>query len=89
MPEAGERIKTPDGPAVVQEANILENKIVARWVLEEKSADKPEKLSEDTYTYKKQQITRAEKHGRKEKVKPPREEKEEELPEEIKVLLED
>lgn len=58
MPEVGERIKTEDGIGVVLESNILENKIKVRLVLEEKTADKPEKLSTDFYTYKKQQITR-------------------------------
>lgn len=58
MPEAGERIKTADGIGIVQESNILENKIKVRLILEEKTADKPEKLSTDIYTYKKQQITR-------------------------------
>ena len=47
MPEVGERIKTPDGIGIVQEANILENKIKVRLVLEEKNQDKPEKLSTD------------------------------------------
>ena len=58
MPESGERIKTVDGAGIVMETNILENKIKVRLVLEEKSQDKPEKLSTDFYTYKKQQITR-------------------------------
>jgi Uncharacterized homolog of PSP1 len=58
MPEAGERIKTEDGIGIVQESNILENKIKVRLVLEEKTQDRPEKLSTDFYTYKKQQITR-------------------------------
>jgi cell fate regulator YaaT (PSP1 superfamily) len=58
MPEVGERVRTADGIGVVQESNILENKIKVRLVLEEKTADKPEKLSTDFYTYKKQQITR-------------------------------
>jgi cell fate regulator YaaT (PSP1 superfamily) len=58
MPEVGERIKSEDGIGVVLESNILENKIKVRLVLEEKTADKPEKLSTDIYTYKKQQITR-------------------------------
>ena len=58
MPETGERIKTVDGVGIVMETNILENKIKVRLVLEEKSQDKPEKLSTDFYFYKKQQITR-------------------------------
>lgn len=58
MPEVGERIKTADGIGIVTETNILENYIKVRLVLEEKTQDKPEKLSTDFYTYKKQQITR-------------------------------
>lgn len=58
MPEPGERIKTGDGIGVVVDSNILENKIKVRLVLEERTQDKPEKLSTDFYTYKKQQITR-------------------------------
>ena len=58
MPEQGERIKTEDGVGIVIESNILENKIKVRLVLEERTQDKPEKLSTDFYTYKKQQITR-------------------------------
>jgi cell fate regulator YaaT (PSP1 superfamily) len=58
MPETGERIKTVDGVGIVMETNILENKIKVRLVLEEKTQDKPEKLSTDFYFYKKQQITR-------------------------------
>ncbi|MDD4564505.1 MAG: stage 0 sporulation family protein [Eubacteriales bacterium] len=58
MPDVGERIKTIDGMGIVYDSNILENKIKVRLVLEEKTQDKPEKLSTDFYTYKKQQITR-------------------------------
>ncbi|HYE66992.1 MAG TPA: stage 0 sporulation family protein [Anaerovoracaceae bacterium] len=58
MPEHGERIKTEDGMGIVFDTNILENKIKVRLVLEERTQDKPEKLSTDFYTYKKQQITR-------------------------------
>jgi cell fate regulator YaaT (PSP1 superfamily) len=58
MPEVGERIKTPDGFGVVMESNILENKIKVRLVVDERTSDKPEKLSTDFYFFKKQQITR-------------------------------
>ena len=68
MPDVGERVKTPDGMAVVVESNILENKIKARLVLEEKDGDKPEKLSPDLNTYTKKDIHRIEK-GRKHKEK--------------------
>ena len=52
IPDIGERIKTPDGVAVVVDTNILENKIKTRLVLEEGNKDKeqPEKLSTDFYS---------------------------------------
>ncbi|MDD2189899.1 MAG: stage 0 sporulation family protein [Eubacteriales bacterium] len=58
MPDIGERIKTEDGIGIVYDTNILENKVKVRLILEEKTTDKPEKLSTDFYTYKKQQINR-------------------------------
>lgn len=58
MPDLGERIKTIDGMGIVYDSNILENRIKVRLVLEEKTKDKPEKLSTEFYTYTKQQITR-------------------------------
>ncbi len=61
MPDVGERIKTRDGVAVVVESNILENKIKTRLIIEEKQGDRPEKLSTEYYTYKKQEIKRLEK----------------------------
>jgi len=66
MPDVGERIKTPEGMAVVVESNILENKVKVRPILEEKDGDKPEKLSADIYTFTKREIRRVEK-GRKDK----------------------
>ena len=56
MPSTGERIKTPDGIAVVTDVNILENKIKTRLVLEEgdKKKDIEEKLSTEFYVYGKE-----------------------------------
>ena len=65
MPDVGERIKTPEGIGVVTESNILENKVKVRLVQEEKTEDKPEKLSVDLYTFKKQEIKRMEHHNKK------------------------
>ncbi|MCL2436801.1 MAG: stage 0 sporulation family protein [Clostridiales bacterium] len=87
MPEQGERVKTPDGNAVVVESNILENIVKVRLVLEEKSASKPEKMSTEVYTYKKPQITRVQKNVGKEK--DILEDIDEELLDEIKDLLKD
>ncbi|MBQ3107041.1 MAG: stage 0 sporulation family protein [Firmicutes bacterium] len=58
MPDPGEHVKTIDGLGVVVESNILENKIKVRLVVEEKSENGPEKLSNDYYIYGKQQIQR-------------------------------
>ncbi len=58
MPEVGERVKTKDGIGIVIESNILENIVKLRLVVEDKNPDRPEKLSTDVYSYKKQQITR-------------------------------
>ena len=91
MPDVGEKIKTPDGIGVVTESNILEGKIKARLVVEEKTDDKQEKLSTDLYTYEKTQIKRMEhKHRKgKEKDKDILEELDGELLDEMKNLLKD
>lgn len=52
---------TEDGLGVVEESNILENKIKVRLMLEEKDGDKPEKLSPDFNYYTKEQIRRLDK----------------------------
>lgn len=85
MPDVGERIKTEDGMALVVDCNILENKIKTRLVLEEKTADKPEKMSTDFYFYKKEQISRID--GKRRKQKP--DEIDVSLLDEIKEILED
>lgn len=86
MPDVGERIKTRDGIAVVVESNILENKIKTRLVVEEKQGDRPEKLSTEYYTYKKQEIKRLEK-GHKPKKEDLFEGLDGELLEETKICL--
>ena len=58
MPDVGEKVMTIDGLGVVVESNILENRIKARLVIEERTADKQEKLSSDYTIYTKQQIRR-------------------------------
>ena len=59
MPDTGERIMTRDGRALVTDVNILENKIKTRLILEEKTDEKPEKLSTEYYIYAKEEIQRA------------------------------
>ncbi len=88
MPDVGERIKTPDGIAVVVESNILENKIKARVVLEEKDEEKPEKLSPDISVYTKRDIRRFEKN-RKNQEKDIFEDMDAETLSEMKELLKD
>ena len=58
MPQPGDYIDTPDGKAVVDDVSILQNRIRSRLVLEESSADKPEKLSSEYYIYKKEEISK-------------------------------
>lgn len=71
MPSTGERIKTPDGMAVVTDVNILENIIKTRLVVEPGSKDKDieEKLSTELYSYRKEEIKRINKksHGGRKK----------------------
>lgn len=90
MPDNGERIKTPDGTAVVVDTNILENNIKTRLVVEEgnKEKDRQEKLSTEFYNYKKEEIRRLGK-GKKKKKNDDMEELDGELLEEIKDLLKD
>lgn len=60
MPNAGERIKTPDGQALVVDTNILESTVKTRLILEEASPenDNEEKLSTEFYIYDKDEIRR-------------------------------
>lgn len=89
MPDVGEKVRIPEGLAVVWETNILENKVKTRLIVEEedRSNDIREKLSTDLYVYKKEDVRRLGK-GNKYKLEEP-EVKEEEIPEEIKELLKD
>lgn len=88
MPETGEKIKTPDGTALVVDTNILENRIKARLILEERKKDQAEKLSTEFYYYKKEEIRRLGRHNRKKKEND-MEELDGELLKEIKDLLKD
>ena len=67
MPQPGDYLDTPDGKAVVEDVNILQNRIRTRLVLEEGTAEKPEKLSSEYYIYKKEEISKdiKKKQGRK------------------------
>lgn len=85
MPEVGEKIKTEHGISVVMDTNVLKQTIKARTVVEEKTAEKPEKLSIDTYEYKKENIQRLGNKAQKEVA----DEIDEALLDEIKDLLEE
>lgn len=60
MPNTGERVKTPDGKAIVVDTNILESTVKTRLILEEASPDNDneEKLSTEFYIYDKDEIRR-------------------------------
>lgn len=89
MPDPGERVRTPDGMAVVVDTNILENSIKTRLILEEgnKEKDRQEKLSTEFYNYKKQEIKRLGKGKKKKKQENDLEELDGELLKEIEELL--
>ena len=69
MPTVGEKIKTPDGMAIVTDVNILENIIKSRLILEEGSKEKniEEKLSTEIYSYGNEEIKRVNKKNNKKK----------------------
>ncbi len=91
MPDVGERVRTPDGNAVVVETNLLENKVKTRLILEEGSKDKsqPEKLSTEFYSYKKEELKRLNKGKKKKKNENDFDDIDSEYLEEIKDLLKD
>ncbi|MEG0830422.1 MAG: stage 0 sporulation family protein [Anaerovoracaceae bacterium] len=83
MPDYGERIKVPDGEAIVVDTNILKDRIKTRMILEESEKDHQLKLSTEFYYYKKEEIKRIGKNRK------PQKRDDEKLPEEIKNLLKD
>ena len=68
MPDIGEKVRTPDGFGKVVDTNLLERDVKVRLYLYDKpkgrkdEADGEEKLSDDIYTYKKEEIRRMDKH---------------------------
>ena len=87
MPNVGDRVKIPEGTAVVMESNILEEKIKCRIIEEEADPknDVPEKLSSEIYTLKKGEFKRLDRKSKRRKQK----EENEELSEELKQLMKD
>ena len=65
MPEQGDHVRTRDGEVVVFDVNILENKIKTRLVLEERTEDRPQKLSTEYYVYAKEEIDRGDRSEHK------------------------
>ena len=68
MPDIGEKVRTPDGFGKVVDTNLLERDVKVRLYLDDKpkgrkdEADGEERLSDDIYTYKKEEIRRMDKH---------------------------
>ena len=91
MPSVGERVKTPDGMAVVTDVNILENIIKTRLVVEEYSKEKgtEEKLSTELYNYSKEEIKRVNKKNNNKKKEDDLADLDGELLKEIKELMKD
>ncbi len=67
LPDAGEKVKTPDGMGKVVDTSVLEGKVKVRLYLEDdkQGPESEEKLSSDIYTYNKEEIRRLEKRGKK------------------------
>ncbi|MBR5731172.1 MAG: hypothetical protein IKX89_04440, partial [Firmicutes bacterium] len=57
-PSPGDYVDTPDGKAVVEDVNILQNRVRTRLITEEAKGDKPEKLSSEYYIYTKEEVTK-------------------------------
>ncbi|MBQ3520351.1 MAG: stage 0 sporulation protein, partial [Firmicutes bacterium] len=91
MPSVGERVKTPDGMAIVTDVNILENIIKTRLVVEEgsKEKDTEEKLSTELYNYSKEEIKRVNKKNNNKKKEDDLADLDGELLKEIKELMKD
>ncbi len=90
MPDQGEKVRTDDGMAVVVSTNILREQVNVRHILDEIDDETGEqKLSQDISTYAKNEIKRL---GKKKHSKKAREEKyddTEDLPDDVKSLLDD
>ncbi len=68
LPEPGDRVKTPDGPAVVVDTNVLRQQVRVRLFLDydKNKQDSEDKLSQEISVYKKSEIRRlGRRHGNK------------------------
>ncbi len=70
LPEAGERVKTPDGVGIVVENNVLREQVKVRLILPPDKNTPPgeERLDADISVYKKKEVKRLDK-GKKKKQK--------------------
>lgn len=88
LPDVGDRVKTPDGPGVVVDTNVLREQVKVRLLMEPDKNTPPgeDKLSSDVSVYKKSEIRRT---GRKKNSKKQEDDDLSVLPEEVKSLLGD
>ncbi len=91
MPIVGERVRTPDGKAVVTDVNLLESLVKTRLIVEEgdKKNGIEEKLSPEFYTYGKEEIKRFGKNKGQKKKDNGLEDLDKDTLKEIKELLKD
>jgi cell fate regulator YaaT (PSP1 superfamily) len=89
LPDVGEKVKTPEGEALVVDTNVLREQVKTRLILEpDKNTPKGEdKLSQDVSTYKKSEVKRIDK--KKHKKRDDESDSIENLPDEVKNLLGD
>ncbi len=90
MPNIGEIVTTPEGPAKVMDVNVLLNQVKTRLIIEDKTEDTSEKLSPDLMVYEKESIFRKKKNGgKKNKIESVSAEIEESLADDLIGLLRD
>lgn len=82
MPEVGEKIKTKEGLCLVVDEDVLSNVIKARKIEKDKLPNGDNKLSNEIYVFRKEEIKRLSRKRCQKEV-------EEEIPDEVKELLKD
>lgn len=90
MPDQGEKVATQDGMAVVVSTNILREQVKVRHLLDDIDEETGEpKLSQDITTYTKQDIKRLGKKKHQKNAHKEKDENPEDLPDDVKSLLDD
>ncbi|MGI6722487.1 MAG: PSP1 domain-containing protein [Anaerovoracaceae bacterium] len=92
MPSVGDKVRIPEGLAVVTESNILEQKVKCRTIVEksDQDDDSEQKLSTEVYTYDKKDVKRADRRRKDKKGHGKGKRRhDEELTDELKELLKD